>query len=432
MSAPATEATSFSSFDDLNADVVAEILFRLPSASVLRCRAVCRAWRDVASGPEFVAAYSRRRPLELVVQRHGDNGVLDAIPLATLDEASRRCLHPGYPSSNSNDPAAAATGTGGDQYSLMGSCGDLLLFERNHRAGAGMGGDRQLWVCNPVTRQWSPVALPHRNGKSLLCGLYLHRPSGEHRLLFLTNDTCRDITGPASHYVGSLELDTYRYRYRRVGGPALAAVYFLMGLTITAQCLDYHGKLHWLHHPEVTETDKILAFDTVSETFRRTMPRPPLLGTKKQYGEMPILSLLEMDGKLAVAATPDLDSSSMRMDLWVLEDYDSDDGESWTCRHRIDLSALSLPPSRLLRHPCCWAMGAHSDDDVILLGDMASLSLLLYHLTEKRVLKRIQVVASNKKSPQTTYMWALVFRDSLDTHAFFHLHTPGISTNSSM
>ncbi|XP_066361559.1 uncharacterized protein [Miscanthus floridulus] len=47
--------------------MVAEILLRLPSASVFRCRAVCRAWRGITSSPGFVAAYARRRPLELIV-----------------------------------------------------------------------------------------------------------------------------------------------------------------------------------------------------------------------------------------------------------------------------------------------------------------------------------------------------------------------------
>jgi hypothetical protein len=91
-----------------------------------------------------------------------------------------------------------------------------------------------------ISRQWSAVALPHRNGLTLPCGLYLHRPSGEHRLLFLANDTWSGITGPASHYVGSLELDAAR-TYRRVG-PALATVH-VFSQAITSQCLDYHGKL---------------------------------------------------------------------------------------------------------------------------------------------------------------------------------------------
>ena len=40
-------------------DALAEILVRLPSESVLRCRAVCRSWRCVAADPSFLAAHAR-------------------------------------------------------------------------------------------------------------------------------------------------------------------------------------------------------------------------------------------------------------------------------------------------------------------------------------------------------------------------------------
>ncbi|WVZ85893.1 hypothetical protein U9M48_032751 [Paspalum notatum var. saurae] len=59
--------------DVLDEDVVTEILLRLPSAAVLGCRAVCRAWRRITSSPGFVAAHARRRPLEDV----GGNGRQD-------------------------------------------------------------------------------------------------------------------------------------------------------------------------------------------------------------------------------------------------------------------------------------------------------------------------------------------------------------------
>ncbi len=50
----------------MNDDVVAEILLRLPAKSVLRCRAVCRSWRRITTADYFVAAHSRRRPLQLL------------------------------------------------------------------------------------------------------------------------------------------------------------------------------------------------------------------------------------------------------------------------------------------------------------------------------------------------------------------------------
>ena len=79
-------------------------------------------------------------------------------------------------------------------------------------------------------------------------------------------------------------------------------------------------------------TGTVLAFDTVSETFRRMARPPPLRNGNgndhrefKGGGELS-LCLLEMDGMVAVAAI--LGGS---MDVWVLQDYDDD--ESWA-RHR--------------------------------------------------------------------------------------------------
>ena len=198
------EATT-TSLQHLNDDMVAEILLRLPSASVFRCRAVCRAWRGITSSPGFVAAYARRRPLELIVQRHGANGVLDTIPLALGDEEeeARRCLHPGYPR------CEIVPGLFKGGYSLVASCvdGGLLLFERF------MHGDVSLYlVCNPVSRQWVIVPL-HSRRMTRPCALYVHRPSGEHRLLLLANDDeCNGWGKWASHYTSA------RSRLLRPGG----------------------------------------------------------------------------------------------------------------------------------------------------------------------------------------------------------------------
>ncbi|KAJ1291775.1 hypothetical protein BS78_02G342200 [Paspalum vaginatum] len=365
--APAIEAaktwsSSILTMQEQNEDVVTEILLRLPSsASVARCRAVCRAWRGITSSPEFVAAYGRRRPLELIVQRSpSDNSVVvDTIPLATLDDvARRRCLHPGagYPS-------------GGRDW-LMGSCDGLLLFEGFY----GPETDHLYWVCDPVTRQWATVPPPQRTRARLTrhCGFYLHRPSGEHRILFLSNDTAHDGL-PASHYVHSLEAA----ETRRLG-PALAGLHvFAQAMT---EYLDYHGKLHWIRHPEVDDTSDILVFDT-------------------------------MDGMLAaMMTTVVLDNRRItHMELWVLEDYSND--KSWTCRHRI-----RLPPTLF---QACWAIN-YSSTSVIILGDdiITQSSVWLYDLTENRVVNQIQLL--------TVHHTAFVFKDSLQRHALFDRHKPPI------
>ncbi|KAL6629211.1 hypothetical protein ACP70R_028976 [Stipagrostis hirtigluma subsp. patula] len=54
-------------------DVLAEIFLRLPPESILCLRAVSKHWRRIATCPTFVAAYSRRRPLELLAYPDGYN-----------------------------------------------------------------------------------------------------------------------------------------------------------------------------------------------------------------------------------------------------------------------------------------------------------------------------------------------------------------------
>ncbi|CAN6304902.1 unnamed protein product [Urochloa humidicola] len=88
MTATAAEASTPPRW--LNDNVVDEILLRLPSADVLHCRAVCKAWRRITSSPVFLAAYSRP---ELIVPHRGVKSelVLDTFPqLLAVDETRQR------------------------------------------------------------------------------------------------------------------------------------------------------------------------------------------------------------------------------------------------------------------------------------------------------------------------------------------------------
>jgi len=374
----------------MNDDVVAEILLRLPSDAVLRSRTVCKAWRRITTSPAFLAAHARLRPLEIIVQRHGVSGAqLDTIPLPTLDETRRRCLQVRYPE-YTGPPEPCWRG-----YSLIGSCEGLLLFER------GVGIDH--FVCNPITRRWTMLPRPTGDFSQLL-GFYLHGPSGEHRLLFHTDDQ------QGSHYICSPQVAGTR----RLGQAIPVHGGFWTENPVVY--LNHRGRLHWLRHPPVVFStddaqrpeagDKILAFDTVSETFRRISPPPPRSG--RYFGEQ--FFLLETDGKLSMT-----DILKGSMDLWVLEDYSND--RSWTRRLRVD-----LPPS-LLR--ASWAMNSGMDgQNVILLGASSSCSVGLYDLTRKRLLKQIHFVTSGWPGDSVrrhrTPLRALVFRDSLERHTPLH------------
>ncbi|CAN6341018.1 unnamed protein product [Urochloa humidicola] len=349
----------------LNDDVVTEILLRLPSTSVLRSRAVCRAWRAIATRPGFLTAHARRRPLELIILA-GPEDALHTVPLASLDEASRRCLHPGYPG----------------PWSLAASCDGLLLLVARGPACI----EERLLVCNPVTRQCAAVPPPSTSRMARACGFYLHGPSGEHRLLFLANDVeSADLGRSASHHVRSLEAG----ETRRLG-PAAEALHMF---TRTPKAFGHRGNLHWIDHPETEEAGDVLVFDTVRETFRR-MARPPV-------GNASDLVLMEGDGMLATAA-----NRGDPVGIWVMEDYN--DGESWVLRHRVDVD----PPPPLRR--VVWALAMMVGQNEILLGRLTGDAAVIYDLTEQRVTKQMQL-------SRPDYLTAHVFRESLERHAFFDL-----------
>ncbi|XBH86838.1 hypothetical protein VPH35_074420 [Triticum aestivum] len=266
MSQPGERATENTTLDD---DVVTEILLRLPSASVFRSRAVCKAWRRITTDPSFLAAHADRRPAELLVVSRGEPSFLDAIPLSLqVDDLTRR-------RSQLHHPEGCEIGV------LLGCCDGLVLFRKSSQDLLS----NDVFLCNPVTRQW---ARP--------CCFYRHRPSGEHRLLVLA---AAATSQPP----------------RRLGPVADGVV------------AHHTGKIHWTVHPLASSFEKILAFDTVSEDFR-LMSRPPW---PRDHYDDEDLCLLELDGRLAVTA-PELHGDS---------DYDDD--QSWSHRFRIVLPPRFCP-----------------------------------------------------------------------------------------
>ncbi|RLN28185.1 hypothetical protein C2845_PM05G27630 [Panicum miliaceum] len=52
--------------DALCHDALVDIFVRLPSESVLRCRALCKSWRRITTDCSFLAAHAARSPREMM------------------------------------------------------------------------------------------------------------------------------------------------------------------------------------------------------------------------------------------------------------------------------------------------------------------------------------------------------------------------------
>jgi hypothetical protein len=164
--------------------------------------------------------------------------------------------------------------------------------------------------------------------------------------------------------------------------------------------VSYRGILHWFsEHPQGTETGKMLAFDTVSETFR-LMSGPP--GPERPDLEW-MRDLLVLDGELSVATKLDL-----TLDIWVLQDYGA--AERWTLRHRV-----TLPPPRdfgLIGDLPMIYRALSVERNAILIACTSARMGTLYDLKENRVCRLIDFEG------RPTFV---VFSESLVRHAFFDL-----------
>ncbi|RLM80003.1 hypothetical protein C2845_PM12G01650 [Panicum miliaceum] len=304
--------------DLVDDDVLAEILLLLPPESVLRSRAVCKSWLRVTTCPAFLAAYSRRRPLELLVYPDGYKLRPDDIKniLAGVDPLDSSSAW-GYRRFLRLDKSLRAVDS---------RDGLLLLALRN----------TAFLICNPATRQLAslPSPAPEPCMSVVASGLYFHQPSGEHRVLCIGQHyrRCPPPRGQAAppndaeeggdfHYI----LSTGAAEPRRLGPVARGS-----RNPLPSGCVALGGVLHWLRHPEAGGSGDMVAFDTASETFRR-IPPPPLAGPHPHH-----LRAFDMGGTLAVSAVT---QASLRMDVWALES----DGEAWARRLRIDLPPRRIP-----------------------------------------------------------------------------------------
>lgn len=353
--------------DALVDDVLAEILLRLPPKSVLRCRAVSKRWRRITTCRTFVAAYSRRQRLELLVYPDGyklysnaKNILAGLDPLNSDYSGCRRFLRL----------------DGGRSLRLADSRDGLLLLAASDNG--------TFLICNPATRQSTvlPSLTPDPCASAVPSGLYFHEPSGEHRLLCIgrlqlkhdnhppsSSDAAAaatvSVTGPFHYYI----LSTGSAAVRRLG-PARG-----LGVAPSA-CVALAGVLYWSHHPESGTSVDLVAFDTVSEKFR-LIPRPPL--TRRHY-----LRVFDMEGTLAVSAVAE---GSLRMDVWALEaagDPSSSSVAAWARRLRIDLPWQRMRESEF--QPIDQAVAVVEGGLLLVVG---AGYLLLYDVKEKRKVSRV-------------------------------------------
>ncbi|RLN07875.1 hypothetical protein C2845_PM11G13650 [Panicum miliaceum] len=174
--------------------------------------------------PAFLAAYSRRRPLELLVYPDGYK----------LRPGDIKNILAGV------DPLDSSSAWGYRRF--------LLLALR----------DTAFLICNPATR--------HPASTACCIGRHYRRRSPPRGQAVPPDDTAAAEEGRDFHYI----LSTGAAEPRRLGPVARGS-----RNPLPSACVALGGVLHWSNHPEAGSSGDMVAFDRASETFRR-VPPPPL------------------------------------------------------------------------------------------------------------------------------------------------------------
>jgi hypothetical protein len=274
----------------------------------------------------------------------------------------------------------------------------------------------QHLVCNPLTRQWSdlPPLIPDAgvDARQRESGFYFHEPSGEYRLLCHVT-FCQPRPESWAYYVFSAGADEPRRLNAEAtpmwntvvttlrSHPSLMKPAFYDNLMAPAVL---HGHLHWMQHIEAGFTGQIVAFDTVTEMFRRMAP-PPMTHNDPEHSH-----LLVANGSLMAS---ELDQ--LFVDLWVLQGYDGSAAPGTWERHvRIEVPCHT--DNRLL-----IATGGDGGD--VILGTPGG--VVVYNVRSGTVKQVMDIDAS--RSDTVVSPSRVVFRESIVRHRFFEARPhPGL------
>ncbi|KAI5002428.1 hypothetical protein ZWY2020_027078 [Hordeum vulgare] len=289
--------------------VLWDILVLLDPKSLIRCRAVRRAWRGATSTRRFLFAHHARQPAFPAFSSSGCRNFL------ALDHRAAQ-LH--------------TVARHDEPFFLEASCDGLLLS----RSYSG----RRLTVYNPATREHVSLRCPSWGFN--IVGMYPHGLTGEYRLLLTNFMLPEGQTGCYVLQLGSDEPPRY-----------IGWLEMVKPLCIEISAL-VRDSLHWflLKHGKY-----VLVFDTTAESFRHMRGPLPLGGVDA--------GLFEMDDTLGIHCH---DDAMEIVTIWVLQDYQS---EVWHLKYRIKLPVANIW-EKLQVGGESWGLGVgvvSGDGDVLLL-----------------------------------------------------------------
>ncbi|KAL3615082.1 hypothetical protein CASFOL_040743 [Castilleja foliolosa] len=301
-----------------------EIFVRLPANSLLRCRAVCKAWRAFIDDGYFAKAYTiRQLTSKKNVIIHNSAGPLYSLNLDALN----------FDGSNLQTVAVAVTpldSTSGDRLNFpVAACDGLMLIAPSK--------PEQKWqIWNPSTHESLDLPQPDsRKHKHVATGLGYDKSTDDFKAVVINfHSRCRPGEREVYVYqthIYSLKSDSWRtisdFSGQGMWVPAGPGVF--MG-----------GSLNWINFISRNQNyERMIALDLGTETYRELrvpgLPYRPMVMRQNRH-----LDVLDSGRLIMSDYSFTYDNKLQNFDVWVMQDYEADD--SWVRCYSVEGGFLVL------------------------------------------------------------------------------------------
>ncbi|KAM5567574.1 F-box protein [Rosa sericea] len=292
------EANSVISGELLPEIICFQILPRLPTKFVIRCRCVCKSWSSLTRNPSFLTVHRSFRcsPSTHLLFTTSDETT------TTLQHFHSVKLNQEEGEKNTINPTTYLFSLPAPSYSFLDGThiinGLTILADQLNA--------KTVYVFNPCTKEI--ITLPHT---SLVAELFTHHlgfsaVTNEYKVLQVHWSGNEDY----SNYVTSLRfkiftLGTTTWRHIELDFP-----FDPERLDFAKKSVCLYGGIHWMHMNQKI----IVVFDVGAERFRANIPLPRDCNSG---------NIVEVRGCVAVYDDTSLFQKYMMM-LWILEDYQND------------------------------------------------------------------------------------------------------------
>lgn len=349
---------------ELPADIVVEILLRLPVKALLQFKSVCKHWYSLIGSPSFANHHFRHDcNRERLLIRHYVAGEERYAFALYADEMCCQYEEPDY--LRMPDTVASLMGPLNGVFCKVNITGKMALL-------------------NPAMKEFKPLPLlhpkvePHLSSYDSVLGFGLDVMSGDYKLVSLQYYWNEETDAP--HYpclvsVYTSGMDSWRH-FEDVD------LVNSSHCAYRSLCNTYlNGFYYWLM--EFNDADvAILAFDMSSDKFREIKVPDSI---KSKEGDLTVY------GDSIALLSCDLDRIDKCVDIWIMKKEGS-----WS-------KSLTVGPFLDIR----WPLGFWKNDELLL--ETGSSTLTLYNVSTKK----LRTVEARRKENGFFIYWVFSYKESL-------------------